>query len=243
MMGLVVALMLSSSPVLEPAREAYQAGELAKARAGLEALLYPLRLNDAADEAEAHLLLAATYHAQEDPERAEREVVEGLAASPGAKLDPLLYPPDFIAFVERVRTQDASRISERAEQRRRPVLMPRERPAVPETPLVFSRPPGPSRAWYLAPFGVGHFVHQRETKGAVLAVTQGTSFVVSAASLGAALALRGPDGKYTSEDAVTARGLNVSYLVGAYAFAALYAYGVLDGLVFTPGEQEPRGAP
>ncbi|WP_257448303.1 tetratricopeptide repeat protein [Archangium lipolyticum] len=243
MMELVVALMLSSSPALEPAREAYQTGELAKARAELEALLYPLRLSDAAEEAEAHLLLAATYHAQEDPGRAEREVVEGLAASPGAKLDPLLYPPDFSAFVERVRTQDAASISAKAEQRRRPVLVPREPPPPSEVKLALQPRPEPSRGWYLVPFGVGHFVHQRNTKGTVLAVTQGTTFVVSAASLGAALALRGPDGKYTPEDAVTARGLNVSYLVGAYAFAALYAYGVLDGLVFTPGEQVPRGAP
>jgi hypothetical protein len=78
-------------------------------------------------------------------------------------------------------------------------------------------------------------MHQRETKGTMLALTQGSTFAVSAASLGAALALRGPDGKYTPEDAATARVLNVSYLVGAYAFAALYAYGVMDGLVFTPG--------
>ncbi|MBM7114354.1 hypothetical protein [Archangium primigenium] len=31
----------------------------------------------------------------------------------------------------------------------------------------------------------------------------------------------------------------VSYLVGAYAFAALYAYGVLDGLVLTPRAPAP----
>lgn len=238
MMALVVAVLLSSFPELEPAREAYQAGELAKARTELEALLYPLRLSDAAREAEAHLLLAATYHAQEDPGRAEREVVEGLAASPGVKLDPLLYPPDFVAFVERVRTQRAASISERAGQRRRPVLVPPERPAPTRAELTpRPLPPAPSRGWYLMPFGVGHFVHQRETKGTVLAVTQGSAFVVSAASLGTALALRGSDGKYTPEDAATARVLNVSYLVGAYAFAALYAYGVLDGLVFTPEER------
>ncbi|QRO02300.1 hypothetical protein JRI60_26455 [Archangium violaceum] len=243
MMALVVSLVLSSSPVLEPAREAYQAGEMTKARAELEALLYPLRLNDTAEEAEAHLLLAATFHAQEDPERAEREVIQGLAASPGVKLDPLLYPPDFIAFVERVRGLHSASISELAERRRRPVLEPPARPQPSEVELALQpRRQPPSRGWYLVPFGVGHFVHQRETKGTVLAVTQGTSFVVSAVSLGTALALRGPDGKYTPEDASTARGLNVSYLVGAYAFAALYAYGVLDGLVFTPEEQVLRGA-
>ena len=240
MMGLVMALVLSASPTLEPAREAYQAGELAKAHAELEALLYPLRLNDTGEEAEAHLLLAATYHAQEDPGRAEREVVEALAASPEVKRDPLLYPPDFIAFVERVRTPRAASISERAGQRRRPVLVPPEPALPPQVELALPRRAMPSRGWYLVPFGVGHFMHQRETKGTVLAVTQGGTFAVSAVSLGAALALRGPDGKYTAGDAATARVLNVSYLVGAYAFAALYAYGVLDGLVLTPDAQTGR---
>lgn len=60
------------------------------------------------------------------------------------------------------------------------------------------------------------------------------AFVVSAVSG------RGPDGLYSAEDARTARALNVSYLVGANAFAALYAYGVLDRLAFTP---EPPRAP
>jgi hypothetical protein len=239
MMGLVMAVVLSASPALEHAREAYQAGELAKARAGLEALLYPLQLSDAGQEAEAHLLLAATYHAQEDPSRAEREAVEALAASPEVKRDPLLYPPDFIAFVERVRTQRAVNISERAAQRRRPVLVPPEPPPPSRVELALPPRAMPSRGWYLVPFGVGHFVHQRETKGTVLAVTQGSTFAVSAVSLGTALALRGSDGQYTARDAATARVLNVSYLVGAYAFAALYAYGVLDGLVFTPDEGRP----
>jgi hypothetical protein len=234
MMALGLMLVLAASPVLGPAREAYQSADLARARTELEALLYPSRLSDAADEAEAHLLLAATLHALEDPEGAEREVIQGLAASPGATLDPLLYPPDFVAFVERVRTSRAERIAERAAERRRPVLVPAARPPPLEAVQVPRWPPEPSRGWYLVPFGVGHFVHERNTAGTVLAVTQGTAFAVSAASLGTALALRGEDGRYSPEDAPTARRLNVSYLVGAYAFAALYAYGVLDGLVFTP---------
>jgi hypothetical protein len=233
MMGLAVALVLGASASLGPAREAYQSGDLPKARAAVEALLQPLQLTDAGEEAEARLLLAATYHAQEDAARAEDEVVRALAAAPDARLDPLVYPPDFIAFVERVRALRRQHISELAARRRPPVL---QVPTVPPA-LQAHRPASPG--WYLVPFGVGHLVHGRRTKGTVLAVGQGTAFVVSAVSLGTALSLRGPDGKYTAGDARTARGLNVSYLVGAYAFAALYAYGVLDGLAFTP-EPPPR---
>jgi hypothetical protein len=231
----MVAMVLTLASPLEPARAAYQSGELAQARTELEALLYPLRLDGEALESEAHLLLAATYHAQEDAARAEHEAVLGLAASRDTKLDPLLYPPDFVAFVERVRTVHRGRIDALAAERRRPVLVPSPPPAqAPPAALAIQRTPSPSRGWYLVPFGVGHFQHGRHTKGTVLAVTQGTCLAVSATSLGTALALRGPDGLYSSGDARVARRLNTTYLVSAYAFAALYAYGVLDGLTFTP---------
>lgn len=234
MTGLVVSMVLSLASPLEPARAAYQSGELAQARAALEALLYPLRLDGEALEAEAHLLLAATYHAQEDTARAEHEAILGLAARQGTKLDPLLYPPDFLAFVERVRTLHQERIAALIAERRPPVLVPSTPPAFDPSPLAPVLKERPSRAWYLVPFGVGHFQHDRGTKGAVLATTQGACFVISAASLTTALALRGPDGRYSPEDASRARKLNVSYLVGAYAFAALYGYGVFDGLTSTP---------
>jgi hypothetical protein len=233
--SLVVAMVLTLASPLDPARAAYQSGELAQARAELEALLYPLRLDGAALEAEAHLLLAATYHAQEDAARAEHEAVLGLAVSRDTKLDPLLYPPDFIAFVKRVRTMHRESIAALAAERRPPVLVPSTPPAPEPSPMpALQAAASPSRGWYLVPFGVGHFQHGRRTKGTVLAVTQGTCLAVSAASLSTALALRGPDGRYSAEDARVARKLNASYLVTAYAFAALYTYGVLDGLVFTP---------
>ncbi len=225
-----MSLGLAASSSLGPAREAYQSGDLPRARAELEALLQPPRRSNPLEEAEAHLLLAATLHAQEDLARAEQEAVEGLALDADAKLDPLVYPPDFIAFVERVNVQRREQIAQRATRRRPPVLVPRSIPPAPV--LVESRPA--SRGWYLVPFGVGHVVHGQSTKGTVLAVGQGTMLAASVVSLGVALSLRGSDGRYSEQDAPTARAFNVSYLVGTYAFAALYAYGVLDGLLSSP---------
>ncbi|XXF77574.1 hypothetical protein P2318_31650 [Myxococcaceae bacterium GXIMD 01537] len=237
MTGAVLAMVLAFASPLEPARSAYQAGELAQARVELEALLYPSRLDSDALEAEAHLLLGATWHAQEDPSRAENEVVRGFAASAEARLDPLLFPPDFIAFAGRVRTQQQARIAELSAERRprAPILVLPPSAATP-TPSAadLALRDAPSRGWYLMPFGVGHFQHGRTTKGTVLAVSQGVTLLASAASLGTALAMRGPDGRYSAADAPTARTLNVTYLAGAYAFAALYTYGVLDGLVLDP---------
>ncbi|MCY1019140.1 hypothetical protein [Pyxidicoccus sp. MSG2] len=235
MMGAVLlALALTASP-LDTIRDTYQAGELSRARAELESLLYPLRLGGDALEAEAHLLLAATYHAQEELAHAEDEVVRGLVVREDAAVDPLLYPPDFIAFVARARTAHRARIAELAAERR-----PRLEPPPTLIPSEQALPPALSQAWYLAPFGTGHFKHGRPRMGTVLAVTQGLSLAISSASLGTALALRGPDGRYSAQDAGRARTLNVTYLVGIYAFAAAYAYGVLDGVVLAPAPAAVR---
>ncbi|WP_217439211.1 MULTISPECIES: hypothetical protein [unclassified Myxococcus] len=233
MSAALVMMVLAASP-LDGARGAYQSGELPRARAELESLLYPLRLDGDVLEAEAHLLLAATFHAQEELARAEDEVVRGLAVHGDSVLDPLLYPPDFLAFVEHARAQHQTRIAELSAERR-PRLLPPPTPIVEAVQRVeVPASPTLTRAWYLAPFGVGHFKHGRSGMGAALAVTQGLGLVVAGVSLGTSLSMRGADGRYSASDAGTARTLNVTYLVGAYAFAAAYAYGVLDGMVLTP---------
>ncbi|MFY2556037.1 hypothetical protein ACN469_00180 [Corallococcus terminator] len=233
-MGAALLVMVLAASPLDGARGAYQSGELSQARAELESLLYPLRLDGAALEAEAHLLLAATYHAQEELARAEDEAVRGLAAHDDAVLDPLLYPPDFLAFVERARVQHKARIAELSAERR-PRLLPPPTPIIdPVQRVEVPASPTPTRAWYLAPLGVGHFKHGRSKMGAVMAVTQGLGLAAAGVSLGASLSMRGADGRYSASDAGTARTLNVTYLVGAYAFAAAYAYGVLDGMVLAP---------
>ncbi|AGC41939.1 hypothetical protein MYSTI_00589 [Myxococcus stipitatus DSM 14675] len=230
---------LAASP-LDGARSAYQSGELTQARTELESLLYPLKLEGESLEAEGHLLLAATYHAQEENARAEDEVVRAFAVREDLGVDPLLYPPDFLAFVGRARTQHQSRIAElRAE--RRPRLVPPPAPLV-EPVSKDAEVPTLSRAWYLAPLGIGHFKQGRSRMGTVMAVTQGVGLAVAGASLGASLSMRGADGRYSASDAGTARTLNVTYLVGAYVFAAAYAYGVLDGMVLAP-EPPARSGP
>lgn len=241
-MGAALMMMVLATSPLDGARGAYQSGELSKARAELESLLYPLRLDGEALEAEAHLLLAATYHAQEELARAEDEVVRGLVVHSDAVLDPMLYPPDFLAFVERTRAQHQTRIEElRAE--RSPRLFPPPSPIINLTrDDTVPTPPAMTRAWYLAPFGVGHFKHGRSGMGTVLAVTQGVGLAAAGVSLGTSLSMRGPDGRYSARDAGTARTLNVTYLVGAYAFAVAYAYGILDGMVLT-SEQPVRPVP
>ncbi|AEI65639.1 hypothetical protein [Corallococcus macrosporus] len=84
------------------------------------------------------------------------------------------------------------------------------------------------------------FKHGRSRMGTVLAVAQGLGLATAGVSLGTALSMRGPDGRYSTSDAGKARTLNATYLAGAYVFAAAYVYGVLDGVVLTPA---PPGHP
>ncbi|WP_338873647.1 hypothetical protein [Myxococcus stipitatus] len=239
-MGAAWLLVVLAASPLDGARSAYQSGELTQARSELESLLYPLKLEGESLEAEGHLLLAATYHAQEENARAEDEVVRAFAVREDLSVDPLLYPPDFLAFVGRARAQHQSRIAElRAE--RRPRLVPSPTPLVelvPKDAVV----PTLTRAWYLAPLGIGHFKHGRSRMGTVMAVTQGVGLAMAGASLGMSLSMRGADGRYSASDAEKARTLNVTYLVGAYLFAAAYTYGVLDGVVLAP-ESPARPGP
>ena len=221
MIGLALAAFVAASP-LDEAQSAFQSGDLARAQSELVGLLYPLRLDSDELERDARLLLAATYYAQEDAARAEEEAVLALGVFGSATLDPLVFPPDFVGFLEGVRARQATRIAglaaERREKRAPPVRLAPE-------------PPPPSVAWQFVPFGAGQFKNGERTKGKVLAVSQGVCLAVATASLVAALSLRGPDGKYSHADAEVARPLNVAYLAGAYSCAALYGYGVVDGLV------------
>src|SRR5688572_16219857 len=88
----------------------YQARQFPQARRELQALLYPLRLESRATESEARLLLAAVHLAEGEKEKAEDECLKALLLG-SDDLDPLRYPPDFLAFVERVKATHAVRLA------------------------------------------------------------------------------------------------------------------------------------
>lgn len=220
MTALLLAGVVAASP-LDGARAAFQSGDLEQARAELEQLLYPLRLESEALERDAHLLLAATLFALDQLSRAEAEVVLGLGVFGRASFDPLVYPPDFLAFVDQVRARQARRIDGLAAERAR------RRTPVPEPP----RAAPPALAWSFVPLGVGQFKNGEAGKGTALAVAQGVCALVAVGSLVGALSLRGEDALYSHADAPVARTLNVTYLVGAYSFLGVYGYGVIDALV------------
>jgi hypothetical protein len=209
--------LLQAGP-LDAARESYQSGELEDARSRLEALLYPLQLPEETMEQQAHLLLGASLHALGDVPRAAEEVVRGFGVGGEAPLDPLLFPPDFVAFANMQRSEHKERIDGLI--RERSLRKIRDIPAKPIHP-----------AWCFVPFGAGQYQTKQPTKATVLAITQGVLLSTAVTSLVVALSLRQPDGSYRPSAVSSARTLNALYIGSAYTLGVTYVYGVVDALV------------
>lgn len=235
MTALLAAVIIASAP-LDDAREAYQSGRLNDARERLEPLLYPVRFDDPVLERDARLLLAATYFALGDANRAEEEAIRAWGLAPSQSPDPLLFPPDFIAFHGEVKDRHGARIAALAASTKKSSDAPTQ-----PTPTQVTAAPPPAQAlqpaqpvglaWSFVPLGAPQFQQGRTTPGAVLATAQGVCLATAVTGLAGALSLRGADGLYASRDAPTARVLNTAWVAGAWCFLGVYGYGVFDALV------------
>jgi hypothetical protein len=196
----------SPASALEGANRALAAGD----HDGAIALLAPLdlRLLAVPDRAEAHRIrgLAAFFlgrHAD-----AERELVAYLKLDLDARLDPATAPPEAVTFFEDVRARHSAE-------------------------LRALRPPARPRRWagavLLPPYG--QFQNGDRTKGWVIA---GTGLALVGVNLGTYITLRswcdegtGTCGSHTDE----ARRMRTVNLVAGAGLAAVYVYGVIDGMV------------
>lgn len=233
MSALVAMLIALGAAPLEEGREAYQSGRLDDARGALQALLYPLQLDDPALEREARLLLSATHFAKGETQRAEEEAIRALGLAPSDPVDPLLFPPDFVAFARDVQARHGARIAALAAERRTEPDSPVQTPVPPAAPSL-TPPVEPTRigvGWAFVPLGAPQLRQGRTVPGAVLATTQGVCLATAVTGLAGALSLRGEDGLYARTDAPTARVLNTAYVAGAWCFLGVYAYGAIDALV------------
>jgi hypothetical protein len=196
----------SPASALEGANRALAAGD----HDGAIALLAPLdlRLLAVPDRAEAHRIrgLAAFFlgrHAD-----AERELLACLKLDLDARLDPATAPPEAVTFFEDVRARHAAE-------------------------LRALRPPARPRRWagaiLLPPYG--QFQNGDRTRGWLIA---GTGLVLIGVNVGTYVTLRswcdeatGTCGTHADE----ARRMRTMNLVAGAGLAALYVYGVVDGLV------------
>ena len=161
-----------------------------------------------ADRAEAHRLLGLAAYAQGRVDDADRELFAYLRLDLDGHLDPHLYPPETVAYLESVRARHAGELR---------ALRPRP----PRTVLVN----------FLPPFG--QFQNGERTKGWILA---GLGGGLLAANVATYVIVRRwcdeddgtceVDGRSRRE---TADGLlTINHVAGAAAIA-VYAYGVIDG--------------
>lgn len=195
-------------PALRDANAAAAAGDWARVSALVEPLLRgPLAL---ADAAEAHRLAGLADFFQQRRGTAEAHFVAYLRHDLDGRLDPVLYPPDVVAFFDDVRTRHRAELRPRPPPRRRFWLLN----------LV---PPGgqiqnghTTKAW-LVGGGLG-----------VLVVTQITTYAVLRAWC---TRTSGPGGDGATCDGHTgvARTLSVLNVAAAIGAIAVYAFGVYDG--------------
>jgi hypothetical protein len=204
---------LSTSEVLRQGNTAALAGDWPRVAQLVEPLLlHPLA---ATDLAEAHRLagLAALFEQRSDV--AERHFLAYLRIAPTGRLDPALYPPEAVSFFSDVASRHAAELSARQAQ--------------------------PDRSWWLAllpPFG--QLQNEERTKayalGGVLGVLLATNLSTYYFLNKWCQVTDGPKGSglscYNGSDhnhsAAQLQSLNIAAGVG---FLAVYAYGMVDGIV------------
>lgn len=162
-----------------------------------------------ADRAEAHRLLGLAAYAQGRLDDADRELFAFLRLDLDGHLDPHLYPPETVAYLESVRARHATELR---------ALRPR--PA--RTVLLDFLPP------------LGQFQNGHRTKGWVIAGVGGTMLVANLTTYAIVRAWCDEDdgtceveGHSRRATADTLRDINHAAGIAAIA---VYAYGVYDGL-------------
>lgn len=243
---------------LEQARSAYQFGEYKKAIQILLPTLYPTpSLRTAADQIDARRLLGLAFLFERNESSAEREFFALLRLDPAFELDPLLDPPPFVDFFNRVRAKyqeviraDEQRRREEDEIRRLAEVKRAEEAAArearrkdAETRVWVLDAPRRSRWLALVPMGVGQFQNGHNARGYAFLWSE---LALGAASVSLALTvrMRYPHGTFPNADAEerdTADTLVSAQVITGALFLAVAVYGAIDALYHF--DEVPRPKP
>ena len=245
---------------LEQARSAYQFGDYQKVIRLLVPLLYPqVSLTDPPGQAAARKLLGLSYLFERNESAAEREFLALLQLDPDFQLDPLLDPPPFVDFFNRVRAKYKEQLAEGERRRREEEEIRRLAEAkraeeaaraaaerLEEKLFVWVVDAPPRSRWLaLVPFGVGQFQNGHDTKGQFLLWSEA---VLAAASLSLALTvrLRYPEGTFpqgdADEQAMADRLVSAQVITGALFFAVAI-YGAVDAQYYFVSSPRLRKVP
>lgn len=239
---------------LERARNAYQYGNYALVAETLQPLLYPTPEFTSLDHvSEARRLLGLAYLWQRDEGAAEREFVALLTLRPEASLEPLVDPPAFVEFFDRIKARIRDQLSEiqrkqaeAAKTHESELLAARKQVADLNKRLVESESTAyviesreKSRLLASLPFGVGQFQNHDSRKGIAFFASE---LLLGAASVSFALAVRlkWPEGTFPREARDEADALLSAQALTGAAFLGVAIWGIVDAhTYFVPRENTP----
>ena len=245
---------------LARARQAYLNNDFPATITLARDLLYPeVRLRKEEDVLAARRLLALAYFLDQDRVSAQREFTALLAVQPDFALDPVLDPPQAMAFLEGLKASERQRLddierrrrdeAEAAEGRRRDEEARRlhemeERLRRELKPVTIVRH---NRWLNLVPLGFGQFQNGQRGKGAALLASQ-VALGVTSVSLWSTLQFKYDFGRrlVPLEERTSAQVMQYTHVIVGAAFWSSVAFGIIDGFLnYRPDEilDEPAPSP
>lgn len=217
----------------------YERGDYARARRALEQDLRSKGLTQE-ERVKARLYLAAALYASGAEEAAEIQLEELALTAPELQVDPILFPPDFVAMAERARTrvetqrQEAERQRQEAERQRQEAEAKARQQDTPPPDALPSEdePPDTEGSVHLRPelFGFGDPLGKALGLGGGLTLGLGSVDLNARVLLGNQLGLGGEVGLLLGEGSlkprVALRGTAIPGISG-------YGGGAVAGLRFT----------
>jgi hypothetical protein len=212
-----LAIALLAHPGLQTALDHYQFGEYRKACDQLQGIVGDARL-DPGESRSALMYLGACRHVLGQPEEAAAAFDALLAEEPEARLDPVVFPPDMVAFFRTRKESRAAREPARPAAQAEASSQRREK----------------SYLTAVLPFGAGQFQNERYGKGTVFASLQAVSLGVGVVGLVLFEAEKETGsflGGGTFEDEDKAASLQSLYVASFAIFGGLWVVGAVDALI------------
>jgi tetratricopeptide (TPR) repeat protein len=214
---------------LERAQRHFKSKDCQSAVPILKDLLYPSsQLGREATRCEAHIVLGACHYELGRREDAKAEFEACLAIDPTKTLEPLIYTEGQVRLFDETRKDVEARAERDRKLRELEEERERLRRLVEGTQAFETR----SRAVNFAPFGAGQFQNGHRKKGIAIAAGEGATLITSAGIFLYLAGTYGLEAKVPLEDAPGVRRLQQVQVGAGALFFAIYAYSIIDGLIY-----------
>ncbi len=167
---------------------------------------------------EALALIGVSAFILGDETRAGRYFLDRLRLDPDFRLNPVLYPPAIIDFVERIRQENQEELDAIQAQTGEP------QPPQATTEVIEKKP------YYVnfIPFGAGQFQNDQDVKGALFLSSEVITLSINVTAYFVARSMEGPDGKYSSNNATQARDWTIVQYSALGACFLIAMGGIID---------------